>query len=318
MDVTIQTVSDRGGVRVLELASSDGTALPGYEAGAHIDVMLGNGLTRQYSLCCAAPNSKVFRIAVKREPQSRGGSAWLHEQAGVGTALRIGMPRNAFSLSLTAGMHVLFAGGIGVTPILSMAYALLRRGEPFRLFYFVRDADSVAFAAELLGGPLAPFVALRTAFTAEQTAQSIAADLAQAGIQGTHVYVCGPTPFMGAVVARATALFGSAAVHQESFGPTQGIGGTAAEELPFVLKLHRSGREIGVPAGRTALACLQEAGIDMDCSCEVGVCGTCRTVVLDGMPQHLDTVLAEQERRANNCFMPCVSRALTPVLVLDL
>ncbi|MYM24239.1 2Fe-2S iron-sulfur cluster binding domain-containing protein [Duganella sp. FT135W] len=305
MEVRIHSIADSGGVRVFELRPVGDAQLPPYEAGAHIDVTLGNGLMRQYSLCCREPGSEVYRIAVKREPQSRGGSAWLHDEAKVGMTLQIGSPRNAFALVPQADIHLLFAGGIGITPILSMAYALQRRGQPFQLYYFVRDAASAAFATELQNGEVL------AGLDPEQTKASIRMHLASHPAAGTHVYVCGPAPFMQTVAAEAANFV----VHQESFGapPISADG-----DMPFMLALHRSGRQVQVAAGRTALACLQEAGVELDCSCEVGVCGTCRTAVLEGTPHHFDSVLSDEERQANNCFMPCVSRALTPVLVLDL
>lgn len=309
MEVRIHSIADSGGVRVFELRPVGDVQLPSYEAGAHIDVTLGNGLVRQYSLCCREPGGDAYRIAVKREPQSRGGSAWLHDEAAVGMTLQAGAPRNAFALAPTAEMHLLFAGGIGITPILSMAYALQRRGQPFQLYYFVRDAAGAAFIAELQSGPLAGRSQVLAGLDPEQTAARIRTHFGQHPAVGTHVYVCGPAPFMQTVAAEAANF----TVHQESFGAP-----LVDAEGAFTLALQRSGRQVQVAAGRTALACLQEAGVELDCSCEVGVCGTCRTAVLEGTPHHFDSVLSDEERQANNCFMPCVSRALTPVLVLDL
>jgi vanillate O-demethylase ferredoxin subunit len=313
MEVLIHSIADHGEVRVLELAAVDGSPLPAYEAGAHVDVTLGNGMVRQYSLCCRAP-SGMYRLGVKREPQSRGGSAWLHEAARVGTRLVLGRPRNAFALTPSAGRYLLFAGGIGITPILSMAYALLRRGASFELAYFVRDAESIAFKDELLAGALAPHVHVHAGLVAEQVAAALVAGMAAAPAAATQVYVCGPGPFMAAVMAAGERRFGAEAVHKESFGPPAASPSAAS----FVLRLARSQRELIVADGRSALACLQDAGIDIDCSCEVGVCGTCRTTVLEGVPDHQDAFLSAQERQANDCFMPCVSRARTAVLVLDL
>jgi vanillate O-demethylase ferredoxin subunit len=314
MDAVITAIHDAGGIRVLALRAADGAPLPSYEPGAHIDITLGNGLVRQYSLCCAAPSGEGYRIAVKREPQSRGGSAWLHDTARVGDTLRIGAPRNAFALAPAAPMHVLFAGGIGITPILSMAYALLRRGERFRLAYYTRDEASIAFAAELRGGgALAAQSDIHCGYTPSDTAARIAQLLDQAPA-GAHAYVCGPGPFMDAVTQAARARLGPEAVHQESFtAPAPDASAPA-----FILRLARTGRDLAVPPSSTALSCLQEAGIAMDSSCEVGVCGTCRTAVLEGEPDHQDSVLTAQERAASNCFLPCVSRARTQLLVVDL
>lgn len=314
MEAIIISIEDCGDVRIFEIRAADGAALPPYEAGAHIDVTLGNGLTRQYSLCCRQPSSDSYRIAVKRDPNSRGGSEWLHKQAVEGGILTIGQPRNAFSLRPPTGMHLLFAGGIGVTPLLSMAYALRRAGQPFQLAYFVRGKGDNAFMDELNSGPLAGHVIVVAGLTPRDNAERIEALMRAAPAAATTVYTCGPAPFMDAVIASGTARFGADSVHKESFGAPS----PAAGETPFTMRLTRSGRDIEVPAGRSALACLHEAGIGIDCSCEVGVCGTCRTVVLDGRPEHLDAVLSDAEKQANACFMPCVSRSRTPVLYLDL
>lgn len=313
MDVIIEAIQDSGGVRVFRLAAADGAPLPAYEAGAHVDVTLGNGMVRQYSLCCSAP-SATYRLAVKREAQSRGGSAWLHDVAGVGTPLTLGRPRNAFALAVAAEHYLLFAGGIGITPILSMAYELMRRGASFSLAYYVRECRDIAFAAELRTGPLAAHASVHAGLGAEQVGADVASVIAAAPDVGTQVYVCGPAAFMATVTAAGEARFGLGSVRQESFGAAPGTQGDA----PFILTLARSKRELTVPAGRSALACLQDAGFDIDCSCEVGVCGTCRTAVLGGVPDHLDAVLSPQERQANDCFMPCVSRSRTASLVLDL
>jgi len=317
MNVVISSIVPGGaGIRVFELRACDAGPLPAYAAGAHIDVSLPNGLTRQYSLCCREPSGNTYRIAVKREPQSRGGSDWLHAQAQAGSVLQISHPRNAFALTANAGMHLLLAGGIGITPILSMAYELLRRGQPFRLLYFVRDDSSIAFAEELTASPLAPQVRIFSGLSPQQSAAAIASTLdADAQLAAdVQVYTCGPGAFMNSVVELAQARFGIASVHKESFSLTPPGPSTAA----FVLRLIRSERDIAVAADQTALACLQAAGIEIDCSCEVGVCGTCRTVVTDGIAQHHDAYLSPAEKLANNCFMPCVSRAATAVLSIDL
>ncbi|HEX8604890.1 MAG TPA: PDR/VanB family oxidoreductase [Pseudoduganella sp.] len=309
--VIASIVSATAEVRVLELAAADGSALPPYEPGAHLDVTLPGGITRQYSLCCAALSPLRYRIAVKREPQSRGGSAWLHDVATVGSPVDIGVPRNAFALVPAAPMHLLFAGGIGITPVLSMAYALARRGVPFRLAVFARSAALVPFADELEAAPLRPFSSLHCALDAGETGERIDALLAAAA-DGSHVYACGPAPFMAAVTERAAARFGAGAVHLESFGAAMPVAG----DRPFVLRLLQSGRDIEVPADRSALACLQEAGVDIESSCEVGVCGTCLTQVREGEVDHRDSYLTTAERAG--CFLPCVSRAATPTLAVDL
>jgi vanillate O-demethylase ferredoxin subunit len=295
-----------------ELAAMDGETFPAYEAGSHIDIRLPNGITRQYSLCCVTPGAAGYRIAVKLEPASRGGSAWLHASAEAGTVLEIGNPRNAFALNQDAAHHLLFAGGIGITPILSMAYELRRRKASFHLHYFTRGRGDVAFEAELNGTELAGHVSLHCGLAPEAVNASIATAVESAP-PGSHAYACGPAAFMDAVRARAGERLGAHAIHTESFAAAPQDG-----DQPFVLRLQRSGLDIAVPADQSALASLQAAGVEIDCSCEVGVCGTCRTVVLEGQPLHRDSFLNDAERAAGDCFMPCVSRATGARLVLDL
>ncbi|MBB5392316.1 MULTISPECIES: PDR/VanB family oxidoreductase [unclassified Herbaspirillum] len=312
MNVIITSITDDGaGIRIFELAGAGGAPLPPYAPGAHIDVTLGNGLVRQYSLCCRQPSPAAYRIAVKREPASRGGSAWLHETAATGDILQIGAPRNAFGLATGAGPHLLLAGGIGITPLLSMAHALARRDEDFRLACFARDAASLAFRHELQDPILRAHVSLHAGLDAPQTAAAIAALLS--GFANAQVYTCGPAPFMASVAQQATARFGAARFHQESFNAPQ----PSAGDAPFLLRL-KDGREIAVAADRSALSCLQEAGVDVPCSCEVGVCGTCQTALLAGQADHRDSFLSEEEKASGKWFMPCVSRAKSAVLEIDL
>ena len=315
MEMVIAAVRNVGDVRIVELRAADGASLPDYEAGAHVDVHLAGDVVRQYSLCCSSRSRDAWRIAVKRDPQSRGGSAWLHDVAAPGTRLQVGAPRNVFALMPGAELYLLYAGGIGITPVLSMAYALLARGAAFKLLYFVREGTQVTFGDELVSGPLAPHAEIYTGLDNDAVADRIGAAMNAAPTVGTQVYVCGPVRFMNVVREHGASRFGDAAVHQESFGaPAASAGG----DTPFVLRLARSRRDIAVPVGESALACLQAAGIEIDCSCEVGVCGTCRTVVLEGQPDHRDSVLDAAEKLANNVFMPCVSRASASILVVDL
>ena len=313
MNVIISSIHDSGGgIRVFELRAPAGQSLPAYQAGAHIDVTLGNGLVRQYSLCCIQPGPDNYRIAVKLDPQSRGGSSWLHRQTQVGDTIRIGTPRDAFGLAANADQHLLMAGGIGITPILSMAYALLQRGANFTLDYFVRDAASIAFAAELAALPLAAHVRIHVGLSPQQSATAIDAAMV-AGVGNAHVYSCGPGPFMTTVAELGAARLGMAAVHQESFGASA----AAVGDVAFVVRL-KNGKEVMIAADRTVLSCLQEAGVTVPCSCEVGVCGSCQTSVLDGQPEHRDSFLSDAEKASNRCFMPCVSRARSSLLILDL
>lgn len=299
--------------RVFRMRRRDGLPLPPYRPGSHIDVHLPNGLVRQYSLCGADCHAPEYRIAVKRSPVSRGGSAWLHDHACTGTALRIGLPRNAFALSDTAACHLLIAGGIGVTPILSMAHALHAAGRRYRFDYFARRDEDVVFRDEITAAaPLAAHTRLHLGLGPEMARERVVTLLAGAAAD-THVYVCGPSAFMQMTVELARAALGDANVHQEAFSAPD-LSGT--EDREFELRLEGRDGAIAVPPGKSALACLREAGLPVDSSCEVGVCGTCAMRVVAGELLHRDTYLTDDERAAGTVFLPCVSRARSAVLVL--
>lgn len=298
-------------IRAFTLAAANGKPLPVYEPGAHVDVHLGEGLVRQYSLCNVDRHDGSYRIAVKREPASRGGSQQLHERIKVGDLLGISQPRSAFALAPAASRHLLMAGGIGITPLLAMAYELAARGEDFHLAYFCRDRAAVAFAAELAQSPLAGRSEILCGLSVEESTAVIARLLDDAS-PGTHCYTCGPAPFMNAVRERAAITLPSGHFHQESFGPAEAVSGTA-----FMLRLQRSGRDIQVAESQSAVDAMRAAGVDIETSCEVGVCGTCLTRVLEGCPDHQDSFLSAAEQTANTCFTPCVSRSRTAMLVVD-
>ncbi|CAB3783419.1 Phthalate dioxygenase reductase [Paraburkholderia caffeinitolerans] len=298
--------------RVLKLARPDGEPLPAYRPGAHVDVYLPNGLVRQYSLCGPNAQAPDYRIAVKRASESRGGSEWLCGQAGNGTPLRIGMPRHAFSVNEAARHHILVAGGIGVTPILSMAYALQASGESYQFEYFVRsDADTV-FRDEIMASPLAGQTRIHPALAPQAVRERIAELLAAAKAQ-SHLYVCGPEALMQTTAELARGVLGDANVHMEAFAPSAL---PATGERGFAVMLDTSGKTVEVPPGKSVLACLREAGHEIESSCEVGVCGTCMMRVIKGEPDHRDSYLTDDERVAGAHFIPCVSRSKSPVLVL--
>lgn len=312
MNTIITSIAQAGAdVRVFELKSADGTPLPAYAPGAHLDLTLGNGLVRQYSLCCRDPSPERYRIAVKRDPASRGGSAWLHEHAEVGTMLEIGLPRNAFGLGQSNDPHLLLAGGIGITPLLSMAYALLRAGREFHLASFARDQAALPLPDDLASIALHAPVSIHVGLDPHQTRSSLAQLMA--GYPRAEVYTCGPAPFMDLVTELGATRFGAQSLHQESFQAPL----PASGDRPFRIRL-KNGRELDVPVGTSALACLQEAGIDAPCSCEVGVCGTCRVAIVSGQARHHDSFLSDEEKASGKWFLPCVSRATTEVLALDL
>lgn len=299
----------------LDLVPVDGSALPAFSAGAHIDVHLPGGLVRQYSLCNPPGETHRYRIAVLRDAASRGGSATVHDQLQVGTVLDIGTPRNLFELDPAAPHHLLLAGGIGITPLLAMAEQLAAQGGGFTLHHATRSRERTPFVAQLASAPYADRVHHHFDDGPAMQKLDLAATLRSAPA-GSHLYVCGPTGFMEAVLAEGRAQgWDEARLHREYFAaaPT----GTAGDG-GFELELASSGRVIPVAADQTALAALLAAGLDIPMSCEQGVCGTCLTGVKSGVPDHRDQYLTPEERAANNQFLPCCSRASSARLVLDL
>ncbi|WP_434697645.1 oxidoreductase [Pseudomonas sp. Z1-14] len=297
-----------------ELTSIDGQPLPAFTAGAHIDVHLPDGLVRQYSLCNHPEERHRYLIGVLRDPSSRGGSRSLHEQIQPGARLLISEPRNLFALAPAAQGSLLFAGGIGITPILCMAEHLAQSGAAFALHYCARSRDRAAFVERLEQSPYADRVFLHfdeepaTALDAVRILASPSADL--------HLYVCGPGGFMQHILDTAKAQgWREPNLHREYFAAapidTTGDG-------RFSVKLASSGQVFEVPADRSVVQVLESHGIEVPISCEQGVCGTCLTRVLEGVPDHRDMFLTEAEQACNDQFTPCCSRSRTPLLVLDL
>jgi vanillate O-demethylase ferredoxin subunit len=294
-----------------------GGTLPGYRAGAHIDVHLPGGFVRPYSLARAPQGASTTRyvIGVKREPASRGGSASLHERVREGDLLAISTPRNTFPLHPEAAHHLLLAGGIGLTPLLAMAQQLARDGADFTLCVFARSRAHLAFADELAA--LAPNVRLHVDDPAAPQKLDLASLLAHRP-EGTHLYLCGPAGFMQAALAHAV-HWPDEAVHLEYFAPPDNAADAGHDE-PFVLVLARRGLEVKVAADQTAVEALRELGIDVSTSCEQGVCGTCVVGWQDGerggTPDHRDHCLSATERRTQVAL--CCSRAKSGVLTIDL
>lgn len=300
------------GICSFELCREDGQPLPPFSAGAHIDVHLGSGLVRQYSLCNSAEENHRYQIAVLREPASRGGSERMHAAIQEGDRLAISEPRNLFPLAPSAKHSLLFAGGIGITPILCMAERLSHAGEPFTLYYSVRSRDRAAFAERLANSPFAGQVQL--CFDDEQPLDAQAA-LANPGA-GTHLYVCGPGGYMGFILDSARAQgWPEERLHREYFSASPEA---SAPGEAFEIEIASSGEVLRVEAHQTIIDVLYDAGIEVPVSCEQGVCGTCVTRILDGTPEHRDSFLTETQRAANDQFTPCCSRAKSPRLILDL
>ncbi len=295
-----------------EWVSVDGTPLPAFTAGAHIDVHVADGLVRQYSLCNAPGETHRYCVGVLRDPASRGGSTAMHALTP-GTTVEISAPRNHFPLVEHATHSILLAGGIGVTPILCMYRRLRALGRHVKLMYCARTAPQAAFVDELnaLGGDITYHFddqhggkpASLTAFLSGQPA-------------GTHAYCCGPGVMLDAFEA-ACAEAGIANVHIERFAAAPDAPPPATSE-GYVVKLAKSGKELSVPAGATLLETLLAAGIDAEHSCMEGVCGACETRVLEGCPDHRDSVLSAAERAGNKVMMICVSGCKGDRLTLDL
>jgi len=301
-----------------ELVPLDGAPLPPFEAGAHIDVHLGahhsDSLIRQYSLCNPPGETHRYQIGVLRDADSRGGSQAMHDHIDTGAILQISAPKNHFPL-VDAKRTLLLAGGIGVTPILAMAEALAAKGAAFELHYSARSPERAAFK-ERLG---APHFAGRVHFHYDSGDAAQKLDLPSllaSPDADTHLYVCGPQGFIDHVLGSAKSLgWAAAQLHVEYFSAA--AVDTSGDQA-FDVKLASSGKVVSIPAGQTVIKVLAEHGVDVPYSCEEGVCGTCLTRVLEGVPDHRDVYLTEEEQAANDQFTPCCSRAKTKVLVLDL
>jgi len=296
------------GIRRLVLMDPDGWPLPKFRPGAHVDLHLPGGLVRSYSLCGDPAQQDRYTIAVKREAAGRGGSAFLHDQAAPGDAIGVSLPRCTFPLAPDAVEHVFIAGGIGVTPFLSMMAALERSGGRYRLHLLHRGALPLPdmLAAHVAGGR----VILHD--TAAAPRPELAALLGSPA-PGRHAYCCGPAGMIAAFEA-ATAGWPAGAAHVEHFVPPPLPPDPSAQ--PFTLVLAKSGREAALPAGANLLAALRGLGIEVESSCEGGICGACRVRWLEGPPLHRDRVLQPQERERE--VMVCVAGCAGPRLVLDL
>lgn len=303
---------------VLELAPLADQPLPRFDAGAHIDVQLPRGLVRQYSLCNDPRETHRYVIGVLRDPHSRGGSVAVHDELAEGQVIRIGAPRNHFAL-VPARRTLLLAGGIGITPLLCMAERLAQAGADFALHYCTRSATRTAFTARIRATRFAEHVHFHHDDGPAAQRLDLPAVLAAPNAT-THVYVCGPGGFIDAV-CRAARQQGwpEANIHFERFAaPAADTAAHTAGNRAFDVHLARSQRTLSVPAGQTVVQALRAHGVPIDVSCEQGVCGTCLTRVLEGEPDHRDSYLTDEEKRGNDQFTPCCSRARSERLVLDL
>jgi vanillate O-demethylase ferredoxin subunit len=302
-------------IRSFELASAGGEALPPFTPGSHIDLHLAPGLVRQYSLCNGPKDVNTYRIAVKREPASRGGSQFMFGTVKVGDEIAISAPRNNFALKDHAGPAVLFAGGIGITPMISMARHCEIAGRPWSLHYFTRSIAHTAFHELLSERRFAGKVSLHYAAEPEAVRSYLRKTLWHRP-DDAQLYLCGPRPFMDLVESTAAATWPPEAVNLEYFSAD--AASLAGPRDTFTVRLARTGGDFVIPADKSIVQALKEHGVEIETSCEQGVCGTCLTGVLEGEPDHRDVFLTDEEKRACDKMMCCVSRAKSEILTLDL
>jgi len=297
-----------------ELVDPDGRPLPAFSAGAHIDVHVRPGVIRQYSLCSRVEERQRYLIAVLRDAHGRGGSRAMHDELHPGDLIQIGEPRNHFEL-VSAERSLLLAGGIGITPILCMSEHLARSGADFEMHYCTRSPERTAFRERIIDAPFAHRVHFHFDSGPPEQRLDIAALLARPAAR-THLYICGPAPFIDLVRETARARgWAQANVHFELFSAAPILVGS---NQAFEVQIARTGQVYTVPPDRTVLEVLRAQGMSVPSSCEQGICGACLTGVLSGVPDHRDHFLTDAEHAQNTQFTPCCSRARTARLVLDL
>jgi len=298
------------GTHLFEFRPLGGRSVAAFEAGAHIDLHLPNGMVRQYSLINRQDETHRYVVGIKRDPRSRGGSNYIFERLMVGTVVKIGGPRNNFRLVEDASHTVLVAGGIGITPIWAMLHRLESSGRSWELHYATRSRNETAFAVEL--EQFGARVHLHVDDEFGGAVMDIGAAL-RGVASGAHLYCCGPPPML-ASFEEATRASPRGQVHVERFTsetPVASAGG-------YLVELARCGKVVRVGEGQTILAALRGSGVNVPSSCEQGICGACETKVVSGVPDHRDMILSEEEKAANATIMICCSGSKSDVLVLDL
>ncbi len=296
-------------VVTLTLADPAGRRLPDWAPGAHVDLVLPNGLTRQYSLCGNRWDAYRYRVGVLREQAGSGGSAFVHDVLEPGELVGVGGPRNNFPL-VPSRRYLFVAGGIGITPILPMLHQADLVGADWELLYGGRRRASMAFLDEL-----AAYGERVRVVPQDERGLLPLAELLADPLPDTRVYCCGPAPLLAAVEERC-AGWPPYTLRTERFVAAEQA--APAREGAFTVELARTARTVTVTPDRTVLDAVHAAGVDVLSSCRQGVCGTCETTVLDGVPDHRDTLLDDDDRAAGDCMYICVSRSCTDRLVLDL
>ncbi len=301
------------GIHAFELIDPDGAELPTVKAGAHVDVHLPGDVMRSYSLAGDPADRMSWTLGVLRELNGRGGSKAMHESVRVGNLLTVGAPRNAFSMVPGAAHTVLLAGGIGITPIRAMAHELTAQGASFELHYCARSPRNAAFAEELRF-LVAPD---RLHFHFDNGVPGEGLDitgLLQQQADGTHFYYCGPGGLMKAC-AEASAHWSPGSVHSEHFKAPEPAPKNAPD-ASFSVRLARQGITVPVLPEQSIVRAIELAGHRVPTSCLSGLCGACKVDYLEGEVEHNDYILTDEEK--TRCLTLCVSRATSPLLVLDL
>lgn len=301
---------EANGIVSVELVPPQGGELPPFAAGAHIDLHLPNGVVRSYSLWNSPLERQRYVVGVLNDKNSRGGSRYVHEQLRVGATIQVGTPRNNFPLDMSAAHTVLVAGGIGVTPILCMFNELRRQGKSVEMLYCARNRAEAAFVEQLAGDA-------RVQFHFDQEAggpPDLRGYLASKS-SAAHFYCCGPTPMLNAFESLCEEL-GLRNMHIERFAAAEPV--VAMQSDAYECELAKSKKVVLVPAGKSLLDALLDAGVQVDHSCREGVCGSCETAVIDGPIEHRDGVLTKAERASGKTMMVCVSGCSGRKLVLDL
>lgn len=296
------------GTNLFEFTPMDGQPLPAFSAGAHVDLHLPGGLLRQYSLCNPQGERHRYVMGVKRDANGHGGSRFVHDELRVGAVVQLGAPRNNFKLCEDAPHTVLVAGGIGITPIVCMRARLREMGRSWELHYSVRKREEAAFLDVLQGDGVHLHVDAEHGGVPLPIASIVAGAPA-----GSHLYCCGPGAMLDAFEAAAAGRPADH-VHVERFAPSM----DAAVTGGFTVKLARTGGSVYVNPGQSILDALRGKGIAIQASCEQGICGTCETRVLSGVPDHRDCLLSGEEKRANKVMMVCCSGSKADLLVLDI
>jgi len=300
------------GIASYEFVSANDCALPAFTAGAHIDLHLPHGMVRSYSLVNAPSDGGRYVVAVQRDAEGQGGSAWMHATPRVGDRLRATPPSNDFALVEDAAHSVFIAGGIGITPIMSMLRRLRELGRPWRLHYASRSPRETAYA-DALRAMAGDGREVDFCFGSSRTDRLDIAAIVREAPKGTHLYCCGPARMIDAFLA-ACGSRPAATVHFERFAAAS----EAATEGGYDVVLERSGQRLAVAPGKTILDTLLDHAVDVPYACTAGVCGTCRTKVIAGEPDHRDDFLSAEEKQANDSIMICCSGARSKTLVLDL